>query len=99
MEIKGRNVKKIVYYWYDHCFLRGTGVYKHVTEAIENHDWVQFITYQEILNNMVSEGQNNEKWIYLPDQVEIKFEDGEWETVDMTKEIFEHIDANEYECG
>ena len=99
MEIKGRKVKRIVYYWYDHCFLRGTGVDKHVTEAIENHDWVQFITYQEILNNMASDGQNNEKWIYLPDQAEIEFEDGEWETVDMTKEIFEHIDANEYECG
>ena len=99
MEIKGRKVKRIVYYWYDHCFLRGTGIDKHVTEAIENHDWVQFITYQEILNNMVSEGQNNEKWIYLPDQVEIKFEDGEWETVDMTKEIFLLIYANEYECG
>ena len=99
MEIKGRKVKRIVYYWYDHCFLRGTGIDEHITEAIENHDWVQFITYQEILNNMVSEDQNNEKWIYLPDQLEIKFEDGEWETVDMTKEIFEHIDANEYECG
>ena len=99
MEIKGKKVKRIVYYWYDHCFLRGTGVDKHVTEAIENHDWVQFITYQEILNNMASEGQNNEKWIYLPDQAEIEFEDGECETVDMTKEIFEHIDANEYECG
>ena len=48
---------------------------------------------------MASDGQNNEKWIYLPDQAEIEFEDGEWETVDMTKEIFEHIDANEYECG
>ena len=99
MEINGRKAKKIVYYWYDHCFLRDTGVDEHITEAIENHDWLQFITYQEILNNMVSEDQNNEKWIYLPDQVEIKFEDGEWETVDMTKEIFEHIDANEYECG
>ena len=68
-------------------------------EAIDNHNWVQFITYQEILNNMVSEGQNNEKWIYLPDQVQVEFEDGEREAVDLTKEIFEHIDANEYECG
>ena len=99
MEIKGRKVKRIVYYWYDHCFLRGTGVDKHVTEAIENHDWVQFITYQEILNNMVSEGQNNEKWIYLPDQAEIEFENGWIETVELTEEIFKHIDVNEYECG
>ena len=99
MEIKGRKVKRIVYYWYDHCFLRGTGIDKHVTEAIDNHDWVQFITYQEILNNMVSEGQNNEKWIYLPDQVEIEFENGWIETVELTEEIFKHIDVNEYECG
>ena len=68
-------------------------------EAIDNHNWVQFITYQEILNNMVSEGQNNEKWIYLPDQGQVECEDGEWEAIDLTKEIFEHIDANEYECG
>ena len=99
MEIKGRKVKRIIYYWYDHCLLSGTGVDRHITEAIENHDWVQFITYQEILNNMVSEGQNNEKWIYLPDQVEIEFENGWIETVELTEEIFKHIDVNEYECG
>ena len=99
MEINGRKTKQIIYCWYDHCFLRGTGVDKHIMEAIDSHDWTQFITYQEILNNMVSEGQNNEKWIYLPDHVHVEFEDGEWEMVDLTKEIFEHIDANEYECG
>ena len=99
LEINGKKVNNIIYYWYDHCFLRGTGVDKHITEAIDNHNWVQFITYQEILNNMVSKGQNNEKWIYLPDQVQVEFEDGEMEAVDLTKEIFEHIDANEYECG
>ena len=99
MEIEGRKVKRTIYYWYDHCFLRGTGVDKHITEAIENHDWVQFITYQEILNNMVSEGQNNEKWIYLPDQAEVEFENGWIETVELTEEIFKHIDVNEYECG
>ena len=99
MEIKGRKVKRVIYYWYDHCFLRGTGVDRHITEAIENHDWVQFITYQEILNNMVSKGQNNEKWIYLPDQAEVEFENGWIETVELTEEIFKHIDVNEYECG
>jgi hypothetical protein len=99
MEINGRRVKKIDYYWFDHCFLRGTGIDKHITDAINNHDWIQFTTYQEILNNMASEGQNNEKWIYLPDIVYVTFEDGEIEEVSLTKEIFEHIDANEYECG
>ena len=48
---------------------------------------------------MVSEGQNNEKWIYLPDQAEIEFENGWIETVELTEEIFKHIDVNEYECG
>jgi len=99
MEINGKKVDRITYFWYDHCFLRGTGVDKHIEEAIDKHDWTQFRVYQEILNNMVTEGQYNEKWIYLPDTVSVKYEDGEFESVELTEEIFAHIDANEYECG
>ena len=99
MEINGRKVKQVMYFWFDHCLLRGTGIEKHITEAIEKHDWIQFRTYQEMLNNMVSDGQNNEKWIYLPNHVHVEYEDGEYARFDMTEELFNEIEFSEYECG
>jgi len=99
MAEENKKIVKIMYFWFDHCFLRGTGIDKQITNAIERHDWIQFKTYQEILNNMVSEGQNNEKWIYLPDHVHVEYEDGEYDTLDMTEELFNKIEFSEYECG
>lgn len=94
-----RKIVKVYYCWFDHCLLRGSGVEKHIEKAIESHDWEQFKMYQHILNNMVSEGQNNEKWEYLPDHVHVKYDDGEWECIDMTRELFDAIESSEYECG
>lgn len=94
-----KKIKKVVYFWYDHCFLRGTGIDKQITNAIERHDWVQFKTYQTILNNMVTEGQKNEKWTYLPDSVCVEYENGKFKCLDMTRELFNKIEDSEYECG
>ena len=99
MKINGKKVKRISYFWFDHCFLRETGIDKHIEDAINTHNWIQFKTYQEILNNMVTEGQHNEKWEYLPNTVSVRFEDDTFERVELTREIFDKIDFTEYECG
>lgn len=100
MKINGRETKKNVYCWYDHLLLRGTGVDKHIEKAIKDHDWKQFKTYQYILNNIVTEDQGNEKWVYLPKSVHVQYvDDDDWDSVEMTEEIFKAIDLNEYECG
>lgn len=99
MELNGKKVEKVLYFWFDHCFLRGTGIEKHIEKAIEKHDWVQFKTYQEILNNMVTKGQNNKKWEYLPNHVHIKYKNGDCERVKLTKDLFDKIEDSEYECG
>lgn len=88
-----------IYYWYDHCFLRGSGIEKDIEDCIKRHDWVKFQCYQKILNNMVCEEQNNEKWLYLPNEVTVYDKDEYYGTLELTEQVFNLISYSEYECG
>lgn len=94
--------KEMYYYdWWDHCLLRGTGIEKDIERAIDEHDWVKFKTYQLILNNMVCEGQDNEKWEYLPNYMTKVIDDDytNGEQIELTEENFSLINCHSYECG
>ena len=43
--------------------------------------------------------QKLDQWIYLPNEVSVRYEDDTFELIEMTEELFNRIAFNEYECG
>jgi hypothetical protein len=87
----------VIYYWYDHLLLRKNGDANKVQQAIKNHD---FATFMDFYNKYSA--NNYDGLIFFPEHASIFSKASEeiigWIDV-TTKEGFNLIDDNEYECG
>ncbi len=78
-----------VYFWYDHCVLRGNGEAEKVEAAIAAKDFATFMRFKE------KYGES-----YFPDSAYVFDSEGELEELDIrVRENFDRIDRSEYECG
>jgi len=93
-----RQIKEVVYYWYDHLLIRQSRpLLQLVQNTINNHDWNTFLILQSILNNTMDiEGNTH---VFLPNDVIVYYEDGDSASRGLTEDLFNKIDDSSYECG
>ena len=78
-----------IYFWYDHCVLRGNGEAEKVEQAIAAKDFATFMRFKE------KYGED-----YFPDVAYVFYGEGEPVVLDIRiRENFDRIDRSEYECG
>lgn len=94
-----KTIKNVIYYWYDHLLIRQLpDIEKAIDSCIKNHEYDVFKQWQFLLNYR-DKINDCEFLIYLPDSVFVEYEDGDYDTLPMTEELFNKISYNEYECG
>lgn len=93
-----KQIKEVVYYWYDHLLIRQSRPLLQLVEnSINNHDWNTFLILQDILNNTKDIDGNT--YVFLPDDVIVYYEDGGSASRELTEDLFNKIDSSSYECG
>lgn len=93
-----RQIKEVVYYWYDHLLIRQSKPLLQLVEnSINNHDWNTFSILQNILNN--TRDIDGRKYVFLPDNAVVYYEDGSSDSRELTEDLFNKIDSSGYECG
>lgn len=98
--MENKKIKCVTYDWYDHLFIRNSKEFiAFIENTIKNHDYTTFLILQDFFNHRYQDKEDGNYLIFLPDYVQVEYEDESIENIPMTVEWFNQIQDSQWECG